>query len=207
MGKQVLAFDADGVTTDYYRPYLDRLNEACGTKHTYEQCTNHNFALALGINENEIKSILKTHADHKFWCSLPPVAGAVETLALLAERYDLVIITSRPDECREATHEWFNQHAPQVQVNFAIGRNNPYGGKVGRIHKPQLAEQIGAIALVEDNTDEILHWDSSHVEPVCFAQPWNASLSITHPHIHRLDWIGILAKFAPELVEHRSASR
>jgi len=124
---------------------------------------------------------------------LPPINGALEGMdKLCQEGYELVIITSRAPRYEAVTKRWFDRHFPTVKIEFTMGRNNPYAGGNGRLHKPQAAEKAGVNCLVEDNEGEFHHWDSDLVTPICYAQPWNVDLVTTHPQILRTEWPGIL---------------
>lgn len=195
MKRQKLAFDIDGVIVDYFGPFLGHVNEQLGTQHCYDDCEAHNLADAFGIQVDHMHSMLEGYETPEVIASLPAVEGALESLTTLATRYDLAVVTSRKVVWQQATEIWFSQNFPQISIHYAIGRNNPFAGGSDRLHKPQVAEQIGALALVEDNEQEFLHWDSSVVEPICFAQPWNRCLATTHPHILRLDWQGIVDRY------------
>jgi hypothetical protein len=190
--REKLSFDIDGVITDYFGPFLHHVNEKLGTQHLYEDCQNHNLADALGIEVEQMFSILSTYETPEVIANLPAITGALQSLAILNTRYDIMIVTSRKDFWKRATDVWFGRNFPHVTIYYALGRNNPFAGGDERLFKPQVAEQIGALCLVEDNEQEFLHWDSSIVKPICFAQPWNKSITTTHPHILRLDWQGII---------------
>lgn len=195
MPKSVLAFDFDGVIIDFFGHFRDYANNRLGTNISNDECRWHDLGRCFGVSSNVMRAI------HEQWEAtfshdvLKPIEGAIESLRLLLPLYDIAIVTSRKKELENVTTEWFEKNFPAASIHFAMGRHNPYAGADGRLHKPQVAEQIGAIALVEDNEQEFIYWDSDKVEPICFAHPWNECLIQTHPHIPRLRWPQILELF------------
>lgn len=194
MTKQIIGLDVDGVIADYFTPLLIHINQLLGTSHRYEDCISHNLAESFGISVEEMRKLLIDFETDELIASLPPLEGALEAIALLQTKYDIAIITSRRTEWQAATAAWLDQYFSAVQVYYTIGRNNTFAGGPNRLHKPQVAEQIGAFCLIEDNEQEFYHWDSDKVEPICFAQPWNRGLIATHPHIPRLRWPEIISR-------------
>lgn len=195
LNRQVLAFDVDGVIVNFFTPFLAHTNQLLGTQLLYEDCECHNLADAFGVEVEYMRSLAKNYETPEIMINLPAVKGAIQSLRILSSRYDLAIVTSRRVELQQVTDIWFKRNSPPVTIHYAIGRNNPFAGGSDRLYKPQVAEQIGALALIEDNEQEFLHWDSSIVEPICFDQPWNRCISHSHPHIPRLDWQGIVDRY------------
>lgn len=195
MGRRILAFDCDGVVIDFAGHFLPFANGELGTSLSYEDCHCHDLARSFGVSNEAMDKV------HEKWHQLyshdvlQPVDEALESLELLSARYRNIIITSRRPHLEAVTRERFTQ-CPQVSgVYFALGRNNPFAGGDGRLHKPDLAEQLGALAMIEDSEEEFIHWSSDKVEPICFAHPWNECLIETHPHIPRLNWPQIVERF------------
>lgn len=195
--KQTIAIDIDGVVADFFGPFLLHASDRLDTTFALEDCTHHNSAIAFGVPEETMHGILADFENTEVGRNLPHIPLAIESLHLLTEHYNIQVITSRREVLRDMTKEWFARHFTEVPIHHGRGRNNPYGGGADTLHKPQIAESIGAIALIEDNADELIHWDAPSVTPICFPQPWNASLAESHPHILRLDWPGIVDYFIP----------
>lgn len=191
--KPVIGCDVDGVIADFFGQFLTFVNQETGHSLQYDDCESHNLAEAFDMPVLEMKKLQLRYETANNIVELPPFSQAIESLTLLSDRYEIAIITSRKSELEDATRLWFARHFPNVDIHYSIGRNNPFAGGDGRLYKPQVAEMIGAICLIEDNEQEFIHWDSDIVKPICFAQPWNRCLAETHPHIPRLNW--------PEIIE------
>jgi hypothetical protein len=195
LNKTVLAFDFDGVIKDFFSHFLVFANKELGMAVKYDEVVSHNLAECFGTSEKVMSELHQRYQEiYDNDDVLEWVEGAREHLDLLGERYAPAVITSRKTDLEDRTIGFFGRQLPHIPLYFANGRNNPYGKGNGRPFKPQMAERIGAIALADDNEQEFLHWDSNIVKPICFAQPWNACIAESHPHILRATW--------PELTEY-----
>jgi len=193
--KGTLAFDIDGVAFDFFGSFLLHVNQKLGTSVTYDQAHSHDLSLVFGVGDQEIIRLHQSWQSENDLSQMPPIQEALEAIADLSVEWQTTFITARKPDLESGTWVWRGNYFPETDLHFAIGRNNVYGGQKDRLHKPQVAERIGAIALIEDNEQEFLHWDSDKVEPIIFTQPWNESLVQSHPHIARLNWPQILDRF------------
>ena len=190
MPKPILAVDIDGVINDFHTPFINFTNKKLGFNNSYSDFSSHDFHGYLGISKQELIDLLNEFEgtyksdDHLL------IDGAVESLYKLEKHYEIISITGRRPILEKVTLEFIDTHLPFIKTYFAAGRNNLDIPK-NRIHKPRLAEELGASYLIDDNEHEFIHWDSKTVKPIIFAQPWNKELANTHPHIPRLHWKGI----------------
>ena len=79
-------------------------------------------------------------------------------------------------------------YLPNIPLFYSNGANNPYAGGERRQSKEEIANDIGASYLIEDNPNEFENWKSKNIEPICYAQPWN--LGVTN--YKRYNWDQIL---------------
>jgi len=200
MPKPVIACDIDGVILDFFTSFLSYVNPLLGTNFTYEECDCHNLARAFKVQHSVMDQIHEGYKRDVSHDDILPIDGALVSLQQLLIHYEIAIITSRSPHYELPTRDWFARHLPEVTIHFSQGRNNALAGADGRVHKPQIAEQIGALCLIEDNEEEFIHWDAPGVQPICFAQPWNRCLVESHPQILRLDWPGITNMLVPSRV-------
>ena len=194
MEKQKIAVDIDGVIVDFVGSFLDFCNFRLGTNHRYEECTRHNFPKVLGLDQKVAANLLSDYEDVYDVVNAPIIEEARVALTTLDDRYQLVSITSRRPRFEKTTREFFIHHFPFIEPFFANGHSNPYSGGPDRVSKSRMAERLEALCLIEDSEDELMSWDSDSVQPICYAQPWNACIAETHPHILRATW--------PELTEY-----
>lgn len=194
--RSVLGLDIDGVIANTNLSIVTYLNDTLGTSYTYEGTFSHDLAKSFGLSDEVMQQHFDAFATEERMLSLSMVEQAAESIELLAQDYRLIIITSRPVSWQTATETWLGNHGlGELEVLYTNGHNNRLAGGAGRVTKQLAAEQAGAIALIEDNEYEFHVWNSTRVELICLAQPWNASLIETHSHIYRTDWPGIVERF------------
>jgi hypothetical protein len=199
---KVLAIDLDGVVYDWFRQLLLRIGLILGRDFDINQMFDHDFAVPLGLNSREMNNLLdKTRMqidlDH-IWL----VPGAVNAINRLSEYFRIVVITSRSEAQYPATIRSLERDfgGKIREVHLGLGQGNPYTSKDGRKTKQQLAESVDAVCLVEDNPNEFVSWDSQSVQPILYAQPWNARFAAENPQIVRDTW-----PYLTEYLIHRFA--
>jgi len=190
MTKPIIAVDIDGVINDFHTPFVGFLNRALKTNYRVDEFYSHNFHHRIGVSEVDSLKLLNEFEGQYRPNDHIIIDGAKETLGKLNNHYKIISITSRRPILELVTREFMNEHFPYINVYFAVGRNN-LDQPVDRKFKPEIAEELGAICLIDDNENEFIHWDSNAVQPIIYAQPWNEQLSKSHSHIPRLEWAGI----------------
>lgn len=195
--RAVLAIDVDGVLADYNGAFLPYLNQALSLNLAIHDITKHNYDELAGVPAEIIKDIMDDFEGQYGIVNLSPIEGAIDSIRLLSEKYQLAVITSRRQHHQEATRAWLERHNIAMPIYMTNGMLNRMTAEVGRRTKAEIAIELQAIALIEDNENEIVHWTGDGVEMVAYAQPWNLSLAETHPHIARLEWPAIVKKFLP----------
>jgi len=191
-GRTRIASDIDGVIADWFRPFMEAANSHLGVNLDYEDAWSHNMAEVFNVSEARINELLEATGAMRNLRSLSCIDDALKSIELLRQHYLFSIITSRSDSHHQDTVAYLEEVSKGLDLHYGIGANNPYVEDHGRKSKEQIAEQIGAFCLIEDNPAEFIAWKSNIVVPLCFAQPWNASLSEEFP---RLEWSDLLEIF------------
>lgn len=185
ISKPIIAADIDGVVADFNSAYLAYLNNALGRRFTLNDWTHYDLDRWSGLTIEQLHDIHNHFINDNRYCDLSLVAGAKIALGQLSQHFQIVWITARPKSIQAVTRNWCRQHFPNSRVLFA----NPAGEKSlvrpgeKRRTKVELAEEIKAHYLIEDNPHEFAAWDHPTIQPVCFACPWNSDLVQSHPHI------------------------
>jgi len=109
--KLTVAIDFDEVLFPLSVELIRRHNGQYGTSFT----TNHFVTYVLGDvwGHTYVESVAKVHAflgeDH---INVPPIAGAVDALAQLRQKYELIVVTSRDRLLQQQTERWLSSHFP-----------------------------------------------------------------------------------------------
>jgi 5'(3')-deoxyribonucleotidase len=99
-----------------------------------------------------------------------PLPGAVEALKRWKNEYEIVIVTSQPDNIRALTYNW-------------IGK---YDLPTNEVHITYQKSTIAGLVLLDDFTDNLQEFADNGRLAVCMDQPWNK------------DWPGLRVKTVDE---------
>ncbi len=114
-------------------------------------------------------------ASAQFKHEVAPIAGAVEALRALKEKYALYIVTSRQLFLEEATREWINLYFPNIFTGIAFG--NHYSNEGKKRSKLDMCREIGACLLIDDSAKYAKECAEGNLPVLLFGDyAWNASL-------------------------------
>jgi phosphoglycolate phosphatase-like HAD superfamily hydrolase len=197
MSKGTIALDADGVLLDYGFAYAGAWERAFGARPAERDPTAYwpiDRWDVVRLEDDEKLATFRGAFDEEFWASIPPVAGAVEACAALAEAgYDLVCVTALPDEFRAARQRNLRAHGFPIDVVHATDNVLTAASP-----KADTLNALAPVAFVDDylpyfvgvapsihralvlreptgspNTGDLLvHVDSKHVNLAAFAHWW-----------------------------------
>ena len=112
------------------------------------------------------------------------MCGAQKVITKLAERYELHIVTARPVEISQSTHEVINEFFSGIfqEVHFCSSDN----GAVYHRPKPLACKEIGVIVHIDDQPETAKACVQEGVPVLLFDRTWNRSApahdSITRAH-------------------------
>lgn len=186
MKKPLIASDIDGVLIDWMNPFINHVNSAFGYSLTYQDCHTHTLTDLLQVDFDRLVEICNDFEEKVGYAGQLFMEDGYQGLKDLQEDFDLVFITSRPHSYEEYTTQLIRDHFGSTVV-FAHGAKMEYGTKGARKKKWQLADELGALYLIEDNPHEFDGWQAA-TKPICHKQPWNATLLEMHPDIPHVTW-------------------
>ncbi|MFO7173545.1 MAG: 5'(3')-deoxyribonucleotidase [Bacillota bacterium] len=110
--RPILLCDLDGICADLASKWLEHYNRDWNDNLTLDRITEwewHRF----------VKPECGTRIYHYlnrpgFFADLRPIPGAVETLAALSERVEIVVVTASPREAMRDKVQWVRRHLPFV---------------------------------------------------------------------------------------------
>lgn len=186
--RPVLALDFDDVLFDCNSALRTFHNKRYGTKLTRHD----HFSYWLGEvwkcpEEEAIRRVNEfffspehTHAQ--------PLPFAQEALRMLNETYDVTIVTSRPENVRDLTLVWLNEHFPKLYSHAYFTGEFDHSKT---LRKSDVCNQIRAEYLVEDSLFHAYDVANTETKVLLLDAPWNQE-SIP-PTIHRVhSWKVIL---------------
>lgn len=125
--KPVLIVDADEVLLRFVE-HLEGFFETEGfeLRLTSFQLTGNIFDSASGIaaSPDRVKDLIAGFFDQKV-DSVPPVAGAVDALEALSDRYQIAVLTNVPHHCRDRREQSLHEHGFTYPVISNAGPKGP----------------------------------------------------------------------------------
>jgi 5'(3')-deoxyribonucleotidase len=154
----VVGVDVDGVLGDQVSHVLNRLH-ALGKARNLQKSniTDWNYPLDGSDIAREIEEAL---LDKRFVKEMPVVAGSIDAMEHLHEKFHVVVATSRPKETESETLEWLRRN---FQFHEFVNARD-----IGK-------ENLGLDVLIDDNLDNIKAFAVSSNYALLFSQEWNQS--------------------------------
>ncbi len=162
-----LAFDIDGVVADTMLVFVRLAHEKYGLSRLSKQdMLCYNLHDCLGLEKEVVDDLIALTLDDKHTREIPPVPGAPEVLAELAEAVPLRFITARTGA--DAIAEWIFSILPTVsRSKITVIASGAPELKLG------ILNELGIRYFVEDRLETCRDLKAAGIEPFLFEQPWN----------------------------------
>lgn len=189
--KKVLGVDLDNVLMDFNAAMMAHHNTHHGTSYVGDDVTTTDLADIWQCTAEECFDRVNA-----FYCSSHheealPEPGAPEITQRLAEKHDLYVITSRPQEVETYTKSWLDRHFPNTfrEVVFTNLFNTSNALKVS---KADVCQRLGVDIFIDDFPHHVLDVSSRGVTSLLFDAPCNKDATLP-PHIKKVySWKEIL---------------
>ncbi len=175
--KKRYGFDLDDVILNFMESFREFHNENYGTEHAFEEYTDFYLENILGCSKEEIVKrvdIFYNSHEHK---NAEPIHGAIEVLKKLSEKYELIIITAKPEELREQTIFWLNTHLPNIFSDIVF--TNHFQGEGLKRNKGDVCLELGIEAFVDDAIHNAESVASVGIPVLLLDTPWNKKFKET----------------------------
>lgn len=188
MSKEVVAVDLDDVVVETAQNVIDHYNRTYGTDVTMESYYDPDYPRVWSTPDTEtavrrVNSYMETEEYH----SLLPIEEAVSTLRGLDEKYELHIVTGRPDFVEEAILRWIKQHFPDLYETVVFTNFFDTGGK--KRHKGDICLELGASYLIDDHLEHAFSAAKNGIQVLLFGSyPWNRADHLPENVRRVADW-------------------
>lgn len=119
MSRETIAVDIDDVLASHYEALAGFMNERYGHDHTAADY-NSSLDTLWGVPKEEaVRRMFEFHETDPLG-SFTVKPEAVSVIERLETRYDLIVVTARPRQSVETTHDWLNRHFPSVFKRIAF---------------------------------------------------------------------------------------
>ena len=171
-----IGIDLDEVLADFLPAFIEYHNDTYGTSLVREQFHSYRFWETLGgTREEAIQKVYDFHKTPNFK-NMKPVLDSQESVDILKQNNDLVVVTSRQDDVAKVTREWITQHFPNVfsEIYFT----NHYSQNGSSTTKKQICNSVGVDILIEDSLEYALECLNSKRRILLLDCPWNRSYEL-----------------------------
>jgi uncharacterized HAD superfamily protein len=198
MKKEIIAIDADDVLTNTFPVFIKFLNKKFSTNFPNDIMEENGYNLNhIQINKFRRQEILNEFHDSPEYKKIEPVKGSVEAILKLSEKYELVIITARPDMLKEKTKNFIEKYFPKM---FSGIHHTTILKERKFIKKSEICNKIGAKIIIEDHYKNALDCAEKGIKAIILDMPWNRNEDYSHSNIeHAKNWDEIIKILIPKL--------
>jgi 5'(3')-deoxyribonucleotidase len=188
----VIAVDIDEVLAHHNRGLARFHNAHYGTDHTEHDYVSDYWGIIWRVDSAEAERRAMRFHDERWHRRFEPIAGARESLDVLATRHRLVVVTVRRRSIVDDTHDWLDEFFPGIfaDVRFVGHWEGPTGSKAA------VCREIGATHLIDDSLSHCTRAGAAGVTALLFGEyPWNAADSLPPGVVRVRDWPAVLSYF------------
>lgn len=200
MGKKTIAVDIDDVLTASTQAWVDFSNAKWGTNLTAEDY-DEDWAKMWGIDHEAMKKRAHVIYNSGTVKRVRRYEDAMPVLKWLAQRYRLVITTSRVRHVQADTIEWLDEHYSGIfdEVHFA-GFFDDLKKGAHKHTKADLLKEINADYLIDDHPKHCFAAAEVGIKSLLFSEyVWSRNLGKLPKGVTRAyDWQEVLEYFKNE---------
>jgi len=190
-----IGVDLDDVLLDLNPALCEYHNSRFGTAFTPEDVTDYDLWNLWNCTKKEAFRRVDDFFESPEHLGAVAVSGAREAVPILADRYDLFLITAKPERLRDMTGKWISENFPGMfqEMRFTGG----YGREPGNsVKKSEVCLELGIRTFIDDaigNARDL----APHVDRIFLLDaPWNRE-SCEHPAVTRVfSWDDIIRHLA-----------
>ncbi len=188
--KMKIGIDIDEVVVEFMKGYLNFHNKKHNTCYKLNDITNYHL-WKCGFHKNKEESVREVveFSDSDYFNSLSLVKGAKSSLKKLFEIYKSYFITSRSEDIKEKTKNFFYLNFPKNKYEFVFS-GEIYGGKT----KSEICSEFGIQIMVEDNADYAFDCAEKGIKTFLLDKPWNKNCEEHEKIVKVNNWNEVLEK-------------
>lgn len=165
-----IGLDFDDVIIDFCPALIHEHNKEHGTSYKIKDMVHFEFEKLWGGTQKDTVDRIVMMYDAPEHINFPPVAGVVESLAVLKEKYQLVIITGRPDISRKSMEMWLDKYLPGIFKDIYF--TNQFHGEQ-KYSKADFCSMYNVDLFVDDYLPTVLDVANNGIRAILFDAPWN----------------------------------
>lgn len=190
--KRKIGFDLDDVLLNFSDALREHFNLKLNRNIQRKDIVTFNIEHSYGISKQEARELIDNfffHVDHH---KALPVDGAIKSIKLLSENFDLFIVTAKPESLRDHTEKWIEKYFNDIfkDIHFA----NHFDPKFAKRNKSEICKELGIEIFIDDSIDNALDIAGSGVPVLLFDAPWNQTDALPENVTRVYSWEEIVEK-------------
>lgn len=174
---------------------IDYLDKNHRIKLTEADFKSYYFERIWAGGPEEALEIFRQYRD-QLGVQIAPHKGAKEAIHKLAQKYDIVVITSRDGGLEQKTMEWLDAHFPELFKDVLILGKDIYLHSLEILDKASVCKRIGADYLIDDSYKHALDAHKQKIKALLFGNyAWNQAKELPNGITRVKDWQGVLEYF------------
>lgn len=167
--KPKLAIDNDDVLINLIDSLLQFNNENYGVNNNRTELKQFELEPLWNVTIEEALRRVDEFWQSDYFANLEPVDGAFDAVQKLKEKYDLYVLTARPEEVQMETKLAIDKHFPDLftNVHFAPAFGN------GKKQKVEVCKELGIEILIDDGIHNLELCAPEGIKCYLFTTPWN----------------------------------
>jgi 5'(3')-deoxyribonucleotidase len=194
--RPIIAIDVDEVLFPMHRTFVEHHNKYFGSNIEYPDRHGRYFLDQFLPDVDEIEFIRrqKAYIASDYFVEEPPIAGSVEGVNRLAEKYDLTVVTSRQEYIEKPTSDFLKRYYGSTLDNVHFTAHE--FGKGMKIPKSEICKRIGATYMIDDNLLTALDCARAGIKTILFGDyHWNQADELPTGVVRCKDWQAVLEYF------------
>lgn len=186
MKKSKIGIDLDSVLAEMGPALNNYHNRKWGTNLSEADYIHYGLSKIWNCSPDEVVDRVYEFYETSDFDNIEPVKGSQAGINYLSERYELLLITSRPGFLEEKTHQWLdNYFSGQFDEVIHTGQ---FSKNTKAPPKSQIAKQKNIIAMVEDSYEYATDLVKNGIFVYLRDMSWNRSFDDL-PNMKRFyDW-------------------
>jgi 5'(3')-deoxyribonucleotidase len=172
--KKRIGVDIDDTLFDFVGSFIEYANKVKSFQIKREDFVTYSFDEVLKLpSMREAIGVVFNFYDSDFFKKMPPLPDSLNTIKSLKQKFDLYIVTSRPDYLYNATMTslWNNFRGFFSEVYFSS--NHYTGEKNSGKSKAEICLTNGISIIIEDSLEYSLQCAEKGIEAILIDAPWN----------------------------------
>lgn len=190
-----IGIDLDDVLLDLNTALCAYHNARYATSFSKEDTVDYDLWNLWGCSREEVFRRVEDFYDSPEHLGSTPIPGSVEAVSALAKRYDLFLVTAKPERLRDMTEWWIDRHFPGMfrELRFTGGYRREPGTSV---RKSDICRELGICTFVDDALSNVHDLAPVMDRVFLLDSPWNRQ-EVPYPSVTRVfSWQEILDRVA-----------